>query len=144
MPSWSLFQRRLGGRLALIAELEFNGRPLVVYNLHLESRSAGRIQLAQLDEVLTDARRYPEKTPIVIAGDFNTKYHHSMVEIIQELTQAGYENAFGGRPQRTHVIVGALDYIFVRGPIRIGDVRVRKDLHGSDHFPISAQLISHE
>jgi endonuclease/exonuclease/phosphatase family metal-dependent hydrolase len=74
------------------------------------------------------------KTPIVIAGDFNTKYRHSMREVVQELTHAGYENAFGGRQQRTHVIIGALDYIFVRGPIRVSDVKVRKDLHGSDHF----------
>ncbi len=107
VPSWGLFQRRLGGRLALIAELEFNGRPLVVYNLHLESRRAGRIKLAQLDEVLADARRYPENSAIVIAGDLNTKYRHSMRDIVQELTQSGYENAFGYRQQRTHFPISA-------------------------------------
>src|SRR5579859_1217182 len=81
LPSWGLFQRRLGGRIALISELEFNGRALIVYNLHLESRSMGRIQLAQLKEVIADTGRYPRGASIIIAGDLNTKYAHSIQEI---------------------------------------------------------------
>ncbi len=140
LPKWGLFQRRLGGRMALIAELDFNGRTLVVYDLHLESRSGGDIQYAQLKEVLADTARYPADTPILIAGDLNTKYHHSTITIVDELKRAGYENAFGSREERTHVIVGSLDYIFAKGPVRISEGRVHREMHGSDHFAVSARL----
>jgi endonuclease/exonuclease/phosphatase family metal-dependent hydrolase len=48
-------QRRLGNRVALITELSFADRLLVIYNVHLESRSYGRIQAHQLDEILADS-----------------------------------------------------------------------------------------
>jgi endonuclease/exonuclease/phosphatase family metal-dependent hydrolase len=38
LPNWSVFQRRSGGRVALVAELDTSESRLVVYNLHLESR----------------------------------------------------------------------------------------------------------
>ncbi|HLJ44461.1 MAG TPA: endonuclease/exonuclease/phosphatase family protein [Bryobacteraceae bacterium] len=143
VPSWALFQRRLGGRIALVSELQYHARTLVVYNLHLESRSAGAIQLAQLDEVLKDSGQYPKETPIVIAGDLNTKYRACTKAVMERLRAAGFENATGDRTPRTHVIVGSLDYIFARGPLRIGDGEVRRDIHKSDHYPVSAQLTIH-
>lgn len=142
LPKWGLFQRRLGGRLALIAELEYRGRVLVVYDLHLESRSGGEIQYEQLKEVLADADQYPKDTPVVIAGDFNSKYRHSQATISQELARRGYEDAFGGRNERTHFLIGSVDYIFARGPIQIAGAKVHHEVHGSDHFPISARLVS--
>ena len=75
VPNSALFQRRLGGRIAIVNELEFGGRTLVVYNAHLESRSRGKIQDLQIDEILADAAKYPADTPIILAGDFNTKYN---------------------------------------------------------------------
>src|SRR5580700_8592608 len=72
VSSLPLFQRREGGRIALVAELDNGGKPLVVYNLHLESKGTGELRLQQMDEVLDDARRYPRETPIIIAGDFNS------------------------------------------------------------------------
>jgi endonuclease/exonuclease/phosphatase family metal-dependent hydrolase len=141
LPKWGLFQRRLGGRLALIAELEYRGHVLVVYDLHLESRSAGDIQYEQLKEVLADADHYPKDTPIVVAGDLNTKYRQSQTTIVQELTKRGYADAFEGRNERTHYFIGSVDYIFARGPIRIAEAKVHRDMHGSDHFPISARLV---
>ncbi len=141
LPQWGFLQRRLGGRMALVAELDYHGRTLVVYNLHLESRSGGDIQFAELKEVLADAARYSASTPIVIAGDLNTKYRRSMIQVVEELTRQGYENAFGERSERTHVFVGSLDYIFARGPIQLREGRVHRDMHGSDHFPVSAELI---
>lgn len=141
LPKWGLFQRRLGGRVALIAELAYHGHVLVVYDLHLESRSGGQIQFEQLQETLADADRYPKNTPIVIAGDFNTKYRHSQTAIVDELVRRGYVDGFAGRNERTHFLIGSLDYIFARGPIRIADTIVHRDIHGSDHFAISARLL---
>jgi len=133
-----LLQRREGGRIALVTELDNGGKPLVVYNLHLESRGSEHGRLLQLEEVLADATRYPPETPVIIAGDLNTKVHTSPV--IPRLKEAGYRSAFGDRKVRTHVIVGGLDWVFARGPIQFEDPHVFPDAHASDHFPISVDV----
>jgi endonuclease/exonuclease/phosphatase family metal-dependent hydrolase len=123
-----------------VTELDYGGKTLVVYNLHLESRSGGSIQYQQLQETLKNADRYPRDTPVIIAGDLNTKYAHSSREVMQLMRDSGYESAFGDRQQRTHIIVGNLDWIFTRGPIRISNGTVVRDLHGSDHYAVSAVI----
>jgi endonuclease/exonuclease/phosphatase family metal-dependent hydrolase len=133
-----IFQRREGGRIALITELDNGGKTLVVYNLHLESRGSEHGRLLQLDEVLADAERYPPDIPVIVAGDLNTKIRTSPV--IPRLRQAGYRSAFGDRKVRTHIIIGALDWIFARGPIQFQDPRVLGGAHASDHFPISVEV----
>jgi endonuclease/exonuclease/phosphatase family metal-dependent hydrolase len=133
-----LLQRREGGRIALVNELDRNGTTLVIYNLHLESRGSENGRLAQLNEVLADAQRYPATTPVIIAGDFNTKSRHS--PLIPRMGEAGYRNCFGNRRLRTHIIIGALDWVFVRGPVQCSDAEVRRDFHASDHFAITADL----
>jgi endonuclease/exonuclease/phosphatase family metal-dependent hydrolase len=138
ISSVPVFQRRLGGRIALVNELDRDGKPLVVYNLHLESRTTEHGRLLQLEEVLADTQRYPADTPIIVAGDLNTLSGSSPV--IPRLREAGYSSCFGERHVRTHIIIGALDWIFVRGPISCQGAEVRRDFHASDHFPISAEL----
>jgi endonuclease/exonuclease/phosphatase family metal-dependent hydrolase len=137
--SLPLLQRRLGDRIALVTDLVFGNRLLVVYNVHLESRSVGRIQSDQLDEVLADiAKQYPPNTAILLGGDLNTKYLPSI--FLHKLERAGLHSATGERIERTHAIAMALDWIFVRGPIRIENGEVRRDLRGSDHYPVYAQV----
>jgi endonuclease/exonuclease/phosphatase family metal-dependent hydrolase len=138
LPNWALFQRRLGGRIALVAELDFAGRTLVVYNPHLESRSGGRIQDLQMEEILADAKRYPEGTPIVIAGDFNTKYNAKSMSA--RLSADGWQSAFGSKTPKTHTIMFSLDWIVVHGPLRIEQGKVEHGSQGSDHLPISAAV----
>lgn len=133
-----LMQRRIGSRVALVTELEFAGRPLVVYNAHLESRSMGLIQAAQLDEILDDAKQYPANTAILVGGDLNTKYLPSI--FLHKLEQNGFHSATGERIERTHTIAMALDWIFARRPLKLSDGKVRRDLKGSDHYPVYAQL----
>jgi endonuclease/exonuclease/phosphatase (EEP) superfamily protein YafD len=36
--------------------------------------------------------------------------------------------------------VGSLDWILARGPVKLEAGRVRRDISGSDHFPIFATL----
>ncbi len=132
-----LLQRRLGSRVALVTELEFAGQRIVVYNAHLESRSMGPLQAAQLDEILADLDRYPPGTPVIIGGDLNTKYFPSV--FLHKLEQAGFRSATGEHIERTHTIVMALDWIFARG-VKIEDGTVRRDLKGSDHYPLYAEL----
>jgi endonuclease/exonuclease/phosphatase family metal-dependent hydrolase len=137
ISSIPLLQRREGGRIALVTELDNGGRTLVVYNLHLESRGSEHGRLLQLNEVLADAERYPPETVVIVAGDLNTKIRTS--PLIPRLREAGYHSAFGDRRVRTHIIIGALDWIFARGPIQFDDPQVLRDAHASDHFPISVE-----
>ncbi len=136
--SLPLMQRRLGNRIALVTDLEFAGRPLIVYNLHLESRSLGKIQSEQLDEVFEDMKKYQPGTAFILGGDLNTKYLPS--SFLHRLEREGFRSATGERIERTHAIAMALDWIFVRGPIAIEDGRVNRDFRGSDHYPIYAAL----
>jgi len=136
--SVALFQRRLGGRIALITEHEIGGRLLVVYNVHYESRSYGRIQLDQLSETLEDMKQYPPGTGFLLAGDLNSKYFPSI--FLERLKREGFQNSTGDRIERTHELVGSLDWILARGPVKLEAGRVRRDISGSDHFPIYATL----
>lgn len=133
-----LLQRRIGGRIALVNELDRNGGRLVVYNLHLESKTTEHGRLLQLKEVLADAERYPAGTPVMVAGDLNTMYRHS--PLIARMRQAGYNSGFGDRRIRTHILIGALDWVFVKGPMTCEGAEVHRDFRASDHFPISAEL----
>jgi endonuclease/exonuclease/phosphatase family metal-dependent hydrolase len=133
-----LAQRRMGSRIALVTELDWGGKRLVVYNAHLESRSYGRIQMKQVEEMLADARRYPPETVVVIGGDLNSKYLPSV--FLHQLERAGYRSVLGERIERTHVIAMALDWIFVKGPAEITSGGVERQARGSDHFPVVAVL----
>jgi endonuclease/exonuclease/phosphatase family metal-dependent hydrolase len=135
-----LFQRRVGGRMALVTELEFGGRPLIVYNVHLESRSFGHIQGEQIDEMLADLRQYPADTAIILGGDLNSKYFPS--SYLRKLEKAGFHSATGEKIERTHTIAMALDWIFARGPVKIEGGQVRRDMNGSDHYPVYAELVA--
>jgi endonuclease/exonuclease/phosphatase (EEP) superfamily protein YafD len=99
----------------------------------------GRIQADQLDELLADAKaHYPPNTAVVLGGDLNTKYLPGV--FLRKLESAGFRSATGDRIERTHTIAMALDWIFVRGPVRVEEGRVRRDLRGSDHYPVYAEL----
>lgn len=137
LPNTPLFQRRLGGRIAIVAELEWRGRTIVVYNAHLESRST-HIEQAQLQEILDDVKRYPESTPIMLAGDLNTKYDAK--DASTKLRELGWRSALGDRTPKTHKILFSLDWILIHGPLRIDAGKVEHGTHGSDHNPIVATI----
>lgn len=141
MPSSiPLMQRRLGSRIALVTEFKWRDRLLVVYNAHLESRSLGRIQAQQLDEILADLKQYPRDTDVIVGGDLNTKYSAS--SILHKMEREGFHSVTGERIERTHVIAMALDWIFIRGGLKIQNGGVRRDFKGSDHYPVYAELLA--
>ena len=131
----------LARRVALVTDLEFAGQPLIVYNAHLESRSYGRIQMEQLNEMLADLNsHYPPNTAAIIGGDLNTKYLPSI--FLHKLERDGFRSSTGERIERSHTIAMALDWIFVRGPVHWESGAVRKDWKGSDHYPVYAELVT--
>jgi endonuclease/exonuclease/phosphatase family metal-dependent hydrolase len=138
LPNWRVLQRREGGRVALIAELGAGSGAVVIYDLHLESRGFGATRRAQLEEVIADVSRYPADTPIIVAGDLNTKYHaHSFLRLLND---AGFRSCFGQQTVRTHKFIGSLDWVFVRGSADCADAKVIRGSDASDHFPIAATV----
>jgi endonuclease/exonuclease/phosphatase (EEP) superfamily protein YafD len=67
----------------------------------------------------------------------NTFVFHS--RLIPRLSQAGFRSALGDRRIRTHVLLGELDWVFVRGSIECQDGQVLR-VPGSDHFPIRVDV----
>jgi endonuclease/exonuclease/phosphatase family metal-dependent hydrolase len=160
LPNWSLFQRRLGGRMALVAEMEINGRKVIVYDVHLESRLPESGRLQQLGEIFSDITQYPADTPILIAGDLNTR---GVPQLMQYLKRAGFRDAVSStqatapsREPAPLTIIGPLvppfirnrsrlehpflDWILARGPLRFDEGRVHQDVTASDHYPLSVTM----
>jgi endonuclease/exonuclease/phosphatase family metal-dependent hydrolase len=147
-PRWFLpriepFQERLGGRIALVAEIDVNGSKLLTYNLHLESRGNDDLRLSQIEEVLSDAARQDPECPLIVAGDFNLDA--SKHEAALAFARAGFQDAMAARtpttPSRALFEPGRrIDWAFIRGPIRAGSGRVHSQVKASDHYPISFTL----
>jgi endonuclease/exonuclease/phosphatase family metal-dependent hydrolase len=148
-PHWFLpkvepFQERLGGRIALVAEINVAGRKLVTYNLHLESRGADALRISQLGEVLADATCCDADRPVVVAGDLNLDASRDAVAL--QLARAGFQDAVMAPPTPTTPARGLfeggrqIDWAFVRGPVQTSSGQVHRRVKASDHYPISFML----
>ena len=149
-PHWFLpkiepFQERLGGRIALVAEINVAGRKLVTYNLHLESRGNDALRISQLGEVLSDATCYDAECPVIVAGDLNLDASREPVALA--LANAGFQDAVASsRSTPTTPAHGLfegrrrIDWGFVRGPLRASSGHVHGSVNASDHYPISFML----
>jgi endonuclease/exonuclease/phosphatase family metal-dependent hydrolase len=144
VPRIEPFQERLGGRIALVAEINVAGSKFVTYNLHLESKSNDELRLSQLAEVLSDAAHQDSQCPVIVAGDFNldalkdaaaTAFaaagFHDAVAVPRTATTPSRSLFEGGR---------RIDWAFVRGPVRSNSGRVHNHVKASDHYPISFTL----
>lgn len=136
LPNWSILQRRIGGRMALVAELGREPHRVIVYNVHLESRGSEDLRLRQIQEVIADAALYPMDAPILLAGDLNTRLAEPPA--VAALVRAGFRKAAG--QEVTTKRGQALDWIFVRGPVNFTDGRVHLRVDASDHFPLSLTI----
>ena len=110
----------------------------MIVHSHAHSRIKRHTRDVQLEETIRDTARYPANTPIIIGGDLNTLYSTRTVR--DRLEQAGFRNCFGDRTVRTHILYGALDYIFVKGPLTCDQATVLRGTNGSDHDPVAARL----
>jgi endonuclease/exonuclease/phosphatase family metal-dependent hydrolase len=148
-PHWFLpkiepFQERLGGRIALVAEINVAGRKLVTYNLHLESRGTDALRISQLGEVLSDATCYDAECPLIMAGDLNLDASSEAVAFA--VANAGFQDAVTAphtptTPARGLFEAGRqIDWAFVRGPVRACSGQVHRRVKASDHYPISFML----
>jgi endonuclease/exonuclease/phosphatase family metal-dependent hydrolase len=65
-------QRRIGGRNAVLCELEIGGRSVGVASVHLENRTHGEGRRAQMETVRMAAREMFPGMPVLLGGDLNT------------------------------------------------------------------------
>ena len=148
-PHWFLpriepFQERLGGRIALVTEINVAGSKLVTYNLHLESRGSEDLRLSQIAEVLSDAACRGSQCPVIVAGDFNLDA--SKDAAARAFLTAGFQDAIAApraptTPSRRLFEPGRhIDWAFIRGPIQAGSGKVHSRVKASDHYPISFAL----
>jgi endonuclease/exonuclease/phosphatase family metal-dependent hydrolase len=144
LPTLAPFQERLGGRIALVSEINISGVSIVSYNLHLESRGNDELRLAQLDEVLKDARAYENARPTLIAGDLNLNAANRSPA--KAMAQAGFIQAvptdrLATTPPRHLLEPGRhIDWAFVRGPMQVNKGHVHNAIKASDHYPISFEI----
>jgi endonuclease/exonuclease/phosphatase family metal-dependent hydrolase len=144
LPNTKPFQERLGGRIALVSEIKISGLSVVSYNLHLESRANDELRLAQLDEVLKDARLYKPADLTVIAGDLNLNASdHAPAEAIARagFTDAAPTSRLATTPARHLLEPGRhIDWAFVRVPMQTDKGRIHNSIKASDHYPISFEI----
>ncbi len=139
LPQIELFQRRIGGRLALVTEAMIYGQSVLTYNLHLESQAKDRLRLQQLQEALHDARRHKGASMVVLAGDFN-------MDAGNEDAAAALHNGFHDAvrlPESPTTTARSrfnrarcLDWIYVSEYAR-AQGQVHNTVQASDHYPVS-------
>jgi endonuclease/exonuclease/phosphatase family metal-dependent hydrolase len=143
VPQIELFQRRLGGRIALVTEVVIYNQRLVTYNLHLESKGNDALRLQQLNQTLEDTGRHRASSVVIISGDFNLDAGNGTVAAA--LKRAGFDDAVrlpelptapAGLPFRRP---RCIDHIYVSDGVRSQGL-IHNAIQASDHYPISATL----
>ncbi len=149
-PRWYLprtepFQQRLGGRIALVTEIEIASRRLAVYNLHLESRADNRLRRLQLSETVKDARKYLDSYSVLLAGDLNVDLSRSYSSAAV-LEREGFHSAIALPAAYTTTPRGILrnrrtiDWVYLAGPVESISAGVSYEVTASDHYPIWFEL----
>lgn len=68
-------QLRVGGRMALLAEIPTQAGPLCVVSTHLESNGDALLRDTQFARLLTAVETFAGSAPVLIGGDLNTGNH---------------------------------------------------------------------
>ena len=148
-PRWFLpriepFQERLGGRIALVADINVAGSKLITYDLHLESQGSDELRLSQIEEVLSDAVCQDPRCPVVVAGDLNLDASEDAASMT--FARNGFKDAIAAprmrttAPRRLFESGRRIDWAFVRGPVQAASGQVHNQVKASDHYPVSFTL----
>ena len=89
-------ERRVGGRIALLATLRVDARPVTLAAVHLESHGDPALRDAQMAALLTALDAYAPGAPALLGGDLNT---HSLGVAELESREA-LERALRAHPER--------------------------------------------
>ena len=89
-------ERRVGGRIAMLAELDVGGTPVVLVTAHYESHTDTADRLLQTQVMLDAIDAYAPGKPVLIGGDFNT----STFTLEQKRSEAHVAGALAIDPER--------------------------------------------
>ena len=89
-------QQRVGGRMAIGAQIEIVGRWVTFVSVHLESNSSPIQRKAQISHLLDVIDRYDGDAPLLIGGDFNT----STVDRTEDRDREFRRTEFAADPKR--------------------------------------------
>lgn len=79
-------QQRIGGRCAVLAQLDIIGQPVGVCSIHLENRTTGIGRQIQMRSILDEVSHIFSGIPVVLGGDLNTNtFDGSDTESISQL-----------------------------------------------------------
>jgi len=81
------YQKRLGGRNAVLARINLNGTDITLASTHFESHDQGRIRQQQMQLLLDEIKHTAGDMPVLIGGDFNGIPTEPLFE---DLKQAGF------------------------------------------------------
>jgi endonuclease/exonuclease/phosphatase family metal-dependent hydrolase len=148
LPRWFIprmrpFQRRLGGRMALISYVDLPERKLIVYNVHLESRG-NDVRCSQLWELLDDVSQHAADVQVVVAGDFNADLRQEPA--VSAIGKTGLGNPFApilGLPTNMPSRFNGsrmIDWILTKGPLIAYEPKLHDSVRASDHYPLSLTL----
>ena len=150
-------QPRLGGRVALSADIRIGDRMIRAYSVHFESghrgqgsRGSDAYREAQAEELIEDSSGLDQC--VIIGGDMNVGRYlalrgqdKSPEPVTEALVEAGYEDAHAPLPRDERVTTGsglAIDLIFGRGveftASGVGPRKVWGSL--SDHLSVWARV----
>ncbi len=136
-------------RAALAATLRVDGQPITVYAVHLTNRLTVAQRRHQLEPVIAHASR--QRTPVIIAGDFNTSPFTWLAHVIpvptttqdnrlEQLMRAhGYATPVASSGATSEWLAMKLDGIYTRG-FRTEKFATSEAGNVSDHFALWAQL----
>jgi endonuclease/exonuclease/phosphatase family metal-dependent hydrolase len=148
LPRWFIprmrpFQRRLGGRMALICYVDLPERKLIAYNVHLESRGDD-VRCSQLSELLDDVSLNASGVQILVAGDFNANLHRE--PSAEAISKTGLSNPFARISNLSTTVPSrfkgsrTIDWILTKGPLIAFEPKLHDTVRASDHYPLSLTL----
>lgn len=122
--------RDIGNRVGLLLHLEYQNKPLLLFNVHLtfpHYRFERHVRLKQIKRFLQLIDEYQtsknlrNKCSIILCGDFNASYHNDPVyQSIEKQYQSSYKSIHGYEPYVTHLTHRkeqlGVDFIFYRSP----------------------------
>ena len=144
LPNLSPLQRRLGGRMALVSETSLDQKDVVLYNIHLESRSADGLRIRQTHDISEDSRRYGPNVPVIVAGDFNCDVTQDALSTV--IHNGQFRNPFAEKRLKPTTVsrklgpTRVIDCILHRAVLGSYSPTVHASIPGSDHFPLSLTL----
>ncbi len=130
--------------MALICEISIQGRTMVVYNAHLESRGSDELRYSQLSEMLGEMESNSGKAHVIVAGDLNFNISRGPAASLISGTQLNSPFARLAEKKtarvRGHARCAAIDWILTDKTLRTSGPEIHDSVCASDHFPLSLEI----